>query len=84
MEIIISLCFTWIMLSTCSTSYSTSVIGHLLKHSFSEIISVYRALEALAKMHYKNLCFILHYMICQTSLQCFDTVGWAAGRASGL
>jgi len=32
------------------------------------------------------LCFIYLLTICSilSCLQCFDTVGWAAGRASGL
>ena len=28
--------------------------------------------------------YITHCLLCQCSLQCFDAVGWAAGRASGL
>jgi len=31
-----------------------------------------------------NLCFIIIFLKCIIILQCFDTVGWAAGRASGL
>jgi len=26
----------------------------------------------------------LYLCVCTVGLQCFDTVGWAAGRASGL
>jgi len=31
----------------------------------------------------QNLNLTLVFLCCSTCLQCFDTVGWAAGRASG-
>ena len=31
-----------------------------------------------------TLCMNMFYLIVMQCLQCFDTVGWAAGRASGL
>ena len=35
-----------------------------------------------------GVCVAEHYRVtahpCSVCLQCFDTVGWAAGRASGL
>jgi len=30
------------------------------------------------------LLFVLYGKFCSTCLQCFDTVGWASGRASGV
>ena len=33
-------------------------------------------------VHYHLVTFFIRVL--STSLQCFDTVGWAAGRASGL
>jgi len=36
--------------------------------------------------HYEDaqLRFMFYYLVTYICLQCFDTVGWAAGRASGL
>ena len=31
-----------------------------------------------------HVCFTLHLLYVMGCLQCFEAVGWAAGRASGL
>jgi len=56
-----------------TTSYGTVVHTSVCRESFSAIFC-----------NLKLLLFFLNSTSGLASLQCFDAVGWAAGRASGL
>ena len=64
----------------------------LLETDTAHVLVVGRKILSLAhfiSMHACNLNYYRHLLIIyalllQQGLQCFDAVGWAAGRASGL
>ena len=52
----------------------------------SDSMMTIRRLGEIKRMvrRYTNVGFFVCMSVCRICLQCFDAVGWAAGRASGL
>ena len=79
-------CCTWQINFSLHLFYKRT-FGNRRHRSVPDVSSVTRALkEYIASC--PGLCLVVVFAVvvcCQQSiLQCFDTVGWAAGRASGL
>ena len=55
----------------------SDTVADVMGHSLQEVVHV---------LHMKAIDFyiLVFFSISESCLQCFDAVGWAAGRASGL
>ena len=56
-------------------------LGHIIENSFSDDSDINREIKMLFT---RTNILCRRFKRCSLCLQCFDTVGWAAGRASGL
>ena len=61
-----------------------TTLTQLLPLPYHNTIIIIKSLPPPHTLHVQHKYADLNTYLCRYFLQCFDTVGWAAGRASGL